>query len=287
MLWSESVTALFIGVVSHAGSRFAVSQGPNGLAARLVEPMGRHGIDVTVLVNTDDAYDATALPVTDDVVQASLTEQLHLDRRWAAYLDGGRGPRWWGQHGLRWLRRTEQMVRRPGPRMVERLLNIELSHLAVLRAGVASGADWVLVLEDDAASTDIDDCADGLRGLMSCGPPQPAYVNVSQSFTPRELGIEHLLSPAPDGPWRGSVPRQVLAADRPVTNTVCAILYRAAFVTDLLAAMDALPMEPVVPIDWKLNLALMELFDAGRLTAGDCWLVEPAPIDQLSMRSTG
>lgn len=279
------MTALFIGVVSHAGSRFAVSQGPDGLAARLVEPMGRHGIDVTVLVNTDDAYDAASLPITDAVVQASLTEQLHLDRRWAAYLEGGRGPRWWASHSLRWLRRVEQSVRRPGPRMVERLLNIELSHLAVLRAGAASGADWVLVLEDDAASTDIDDCTDGLLGLMSCGPRQPAYVNVSQSFAPRELGIEHLLSPVPAEPWRGSAPRQVLAASRPVTNTVCAILYRSGFVDDLIAAMDALPMEPVVPIDWKLNLALMRMFDDGRLVAGDCWQVEPGPIDQLSMRT--
>ena len=70
-----------------------------------------------------------------------------------------------------------------------------------------------------------------------------------------------------------------------MTNTVCAILYRAAFVRDLLAAMDALPMEPVVPIDWKLNLALMRMFDDGRLVAGDCWQVEPGPIDQLSMRT--
>lgn len=279
------MTALFIGVVSHAGSRFAVSQGPDGLAARLVEPMGRHDIDVTVLVNTDDAYEAASLPITDAVVQASLTEQLHLDRRWAAYLNGGRGPRWWANHSLRWLRRVEQSVRRPGPRMVERLLNIELSHLAVLRAGAASGADWVLVLEDDAASPDIDDCADGLRGLMSCGPRQPAYVNVSQSFTPRELGIEHLLSPVPDQPWRGTAKRQVLAASRPVTNTVCAILYRSGFIDDLIATMDALPMEPVVPIDWKLNLALMRMFDDGRLRAGDCWQVEPGPIDQLSMRT--
>lgn len=279
------MTALFIGVVSHAGSRFAVSQGPQGLAARLVEPMGRHGIEVTVLVNTDDAYDPTELPMSDAVVQASLTEQLHLDRRWAAYLGGARGPRWWARHGLRWMRRLEQSVRSPGPRMIERLMNIELSHLAVLRAGAASGADWVLVLEDDAASTDTDDCSDGLRGLMACGPRQPAYVNVSQSFTPHELGIEHLLSPVPDVPWRGRVPRQVLGAARPVTNTVCAILYRADFVLDLIAAMDALPMEPVVPIDWKLNLALMRLHSDGRLGAGDCWQVEPGPIDQLSMSS--
>ena len=57
------------------------------------------------------------------------------------------------------------------------------------------------------------------------------------------------------------------------------------FIDDLIATMDALPMEPVVPIDWKLNLALMRMFDDGRLVAGDCWQVEPGPIDQLSMRT--
>ncbi len=279
------MTFLFIGVVSHEGSRFALSQGADGLAAQLASRMAERDIDVAVRVNTCDLHDDTVNPVTEAMVQASLTEQVHLDRRWAAYLGRERDGRWWAHHALRWARRAEQAVRRPGPSMVRRLLNIELSHMDLLRAGSASGADWILILEDDACSPDPYDTADGLLGLMSHSGTPPAYVNVSRSFSNDELGITHLVQDAPAS-WEGSRPRQVLAVSRPVTNTVCAILYRGDFVPSLMTAMGALPDEPVVPIDWKLNLALMDLFSAGVLGAGDCWLVEPAPIDQLSMHET-
>lgn len=278
------MTALFIGVVSHANSRFLVSQGPLGLGAQVADRLRAGGMTVAVQVNTADLHDPPSMPVTRATVQASLTAQLRLDRRWSAYLAGFVGPAWWARHGLRWLRRVEQSVRSPEPRTVERLLNIELSHLDLLRTGRASGAAWVLVLEDDAASVDLDDLVSGLLGLMACGPAQPAFVNVSQSFTAAELGIAHLLSPVLGATWSGSVDRRILAASRPVTNTVCAILYRATLLDALLTEWDALPIDPVIPIDWKLNEVLMGMFEAGALGHGDCWQVDPGPIDQLSMR---
>ena len=168
--------------------------------------------------------------------------------------------------------------------MITRLLDIEVSHLDLLRWGVGQGADWVLVLEDDAMANDLVDCAEGLAALVALGGSMPKYVNVSESFSLAELGIDHLVRPVEGVGWAGSSDRMVLSADRPVTNTVCAILYRASFANELLATMEALPSEPVVPIDWKLNLALMELFSSGSLPAGSCWLVEPAPIVQMSMR---
>jgi hypothetical protein len=283
------VTDLFIGVVSHEGSRFAVSQGPGGLAAVLAAQLRSLGQSVQVEVSTVDAYDPVQLPITRAMVRACLTAQVHLDRRWARYLGRARGPRWWATHGLRWVRRAEQLVRPPGPKLVERLLNIEMAHFALLRSGLATGADWVLILEDDASSVEVVDCAAGLAWLMSsrADERQPAYVNISQSFALDELGISDLLTVAPDASWAGDAPRHILSSARPATNTVCAILYRVSFVRELLAVTDALPMEPVVPIDWKLNLALMQMFSSGALGAGDCWFVDPAPIDQLSMRGTG
>jgi hypothetical protein len=280
------VTDLFIGVVSHEGSRFAVSQGPGGLAAVLAAQLRSLGQSVQVEVSTVDAYDPVQLPITRAMVRACLTAQVHLDRRWARYLGRARGPRWWATHGLRWVRRAEQLVRPPGPKLVERLLNIEMAHFALLRSGLAIGADWVLILEDDASSVDVVDCAAGLAWLMSsrADERQPAYVNISQSFALDELGIAQLLTVAPGASWAGDAPRRILSSARPATNTVCAILYRGSFVRDLLAVTDALPMEPVVPIDWKLNLALIQMFSSGALGAGDCWFVDPAPIDQLSMR---
>ena len=247
---------LFIGVVSHAHSRFAISQGPQGLAAGLADQL----TDVTVKVNTADLHDATALPVDARLIQQSLSAQLRLEDQWVAYLRGGRprGLREVGasalRHGLRWLRR----LRPPGAGPVTRLINIELSHVDLMHAGLSSGAPWVLILEDDAFTADLGDCATGLRDLLAETPESVGYLSVSQSFSNARLGIEHLLSPTPI-PWRGSAPRALLSASRPVTNTVCAVLYRRWFLGELLAELDSMPMTPVVPIDFKVNAALMRM----------------------------
>jgi hypothetical protein len=77
----------------------------------------------------------------------------------------------------------------------------------------------------------------------------------------------------------------VYLASRPITNTVCAILYSREFLTTLVQELEALPMEPVLSIDWKLNVALMNLFESNKLDGFECWWVEPAPIKQMSMHS--
>lgn len=295
------MTSLFIGVVSHENSRFAVSQGPSGLAAVLVDPLSGRGISTETVINTSDDHDPTALPIDGAAVKRSLDATLRLEATWQSYLRVGndrgrvRAARDAAVFGLRWANQTARYVRpwqsadndqTAGSRLVRRLLNIELSHLSLLREGIARDGDWLLILEDDAATVDIDDCAAGLAGLMGYrGANPPQYVNVSQSFTPAQLGIAHLLSPIADASWGGSAPRTLLSSSRPVTNTVCAILYRASFARTLVEAMDELPMDPVVPIDWKLNAALMRLYREGILAAGDCWLVDPGPMDQLSMRA--
>jgi len=260
-----------------------VSQGPQGLAAGLAD---RLGTAVTVQVNDADLHDPALLPVDGPMIQQSLTAQMRLEDEWVTYLRAGRpiSPRALGasslRHGLRWWRR----LRPPGPGPITRLINIELSHMDLMRAGLASGAEWILILEDDAFATDLDDCAAGLASLLRQAPGSVAYVSVSQSFSNDRLGIGHLLSGAPME-WGGSVHRAVLSASRPVTNTVCAMLYRRWFLVDLVAEFAAMPMTPVVPIDFRLNAALMRMHGRGRLGPGACWLVSPAPIDQKSMQS--
>lgn len=277
---------LFVGVVSYEGSRFAVSQGPEGLASLLGAILRGHEVSVAVRVNTQDFHRPDDLPVTDELTQGSLSAQLALESRWEDYIRGTDSPtlRVRGARLLRWSRRHWRRIRRPDDRMIRRLINIELSHVDLLRAGLASGAPWILILEDDAAALDPGDCASGIAGLMMSAPASVRFINVSQSFSHEQLGIDRLLHPVA-ATWAGSVDRLILSASRPVTNTVCAILYRAEFAAELIDTFDRMPMTPVVPIDWKLNEAIMELHAAGRLGEGACWLVSPAPIDQLSMRS--
>ena len=83
--------ALFVGVVSHEGSRFSVSQGPEGLAARLAAALP----GVAVAVNTADLLEDGSPWVGPRQVQASLTAELDVDRRWAQFLGRSTGARWW------------------------------------------------------------------------------------------------------------------------------------------------------------------------------------------------
>ena len=293
------MTSVFIGVVSHVGSRFEVSQGADGLAAKLQGSLADTSVEAEVAVRTDDAHDPATLPIDGRMAWECISEQLRLEQRWQRYLRGQEAARPSIRDQAVIVFRTMQMAFRlwrpwhgtsavdaAEIRLVRRLVNIELSHLALMREAVAAGHPWTLILEDDAGASDVEDCAAGLASLMRAGDAQarPAYVNVSASFSNAELGIDGLLRAVPDVAWAGSRRRVVTQSSRPVTNTVCAVLYRTSFLAELIQVMDRLPLTPVVPIDWKLNVALMEMFQTGELGSGDCWLVEPAPIDQLSMR---
>jgi hypothetical protein len=169
--------------------------------------------------------------------------------------------------------------------MVERLLNIEMAHTELLRAGLVAGSSWILILEDDGECADINDLADGLSAMIEGASDGVQFINLSESFEVSELGIEHLLKPT-DQQWAGSHPRRLMKTELPVTNTVCAIAYRAAFAESLLAQYSKTPQRPVAPIDWKLNQALMSLHARGELPPGSCLWVLPGPIDQLSMRAS-
>ena len=168
--------------------------------------------------------------------------------------------------------------------MLEHLANIELAHMALLQAALDSQANWALILEDDAIAFDIDDLAAQLDvyGRTWLAGEQPKYVNMSRSFETSQLNLSEPTTLVSG--WGDKA--EVRSARVPFTNTVCAILYRREFLTDLLPELDRIPLEPIMPIDWKLNAALMQLSSTTRLSAGDCYEVNPAPIVQGSMHNS-
>ncbi len=62
--------------------------------------------------------------------------------------------------------------------------------------GLESGASHVLILEDDAFTTQLTDLTFGLNGLLNAAK-MPAFVNLSESFSVEQLGVGHLLAKAP------------------------------------------------------------------------------------------
>lgn len=275
---------VFIGVVSHPQSRFTVNQGQEGLAPKLSTGLSILGTSCDYVVNVRNDFESSGILATKSVFRHGIAEEVRLERTWSRFLGVRRGVRWWLRHLARWARVYSFRIRQGDVGEIKRLINIELSHLALMHDGLNSGAPWILVLEDDAGARDVADLAAGLRGMTQLDPA-PAYVNLSRSFGTTELGIDHLLGPAISASWDGMQHRTILEAERPATNTVCAILYHRQFLEKLVVEIESLPSEPVVPIDWRLNLALMHLWNKGLIGPGECWFVEPAPIDQLSMHS--
>jgi len=277
------MVSLAIGVVSHVGSRYSDNQGAGGLGQQLAKALTDLGTQVEVRINTEDAGHRYRVEATPEAVQASLTEQIRIHEAWSGFLRQQKGLGWWLNYGLRHGRRGLQKVFPPPVSMISRLLNIEASHRDLLEWGDACGSDWTLILEDDAKAENLSDTVRGVNGIIRSTQP-PSYVNLSASFSVAELGVEHLLTPIQHEEWQGSIQRAVLRAEVPITNTVCAILYRSDFARTISRLLDELPMEPVLPIDWKLNAALMLASERGDIEPGACWQVEPAPILQMSMR---
>ena len=309
------MTDLFIGVVSHDGSRFALNQGENGLAFTLARALDVSGVSCEVAVNTHNNWTPELLDITSGVAVASARASLAFEQAWQRYLDEEtpspfftRSRKYSEFRVRRWalgLKSRRKSFGVSSIASVRRLANIELSHVDLWQKGVASGARWVLILEDDGGCADIDDLAGGLKGLLtstsssaSADPFSAAtdfigeggigrrYVNISASFESHQLGVDYLLSSTPLT-WSGAVNRDIQASSRPITNTVCAILYNAELLALILEKFADMRFSPVIPIDFKLNAALISLFRQGQLGDGDCLQVQPAPIVQMSMHEMG
>lgn len=259
------------------GSQFPASQGRHGLAAQLSETLPESQLEICMR----DLFTESGISTDASMTQAALSAELRAEYRWGRYLDRSREPRWWFTYMGRWVQRLRQTIARPSGSYTRRLLNIEYSHRFLMRKGLKSGADWIVILEDDAACENIEDLRDGLLSLFSAGRRE-TLINLSDSFTPEQLGIAHMLHMSHEIQWLGDQHRVVLEAERPVTNTVCAMAYSRAMLARIVTFFEAMPEQPVLPIDWKLNEALMHV----TATASDiqCLLLDPAPVRQLSMR---
>lgn len=288
----RTVSDLFIGIVTHPSSRHFAEVTDPAFAEGFLTAASGAGLRAEVRINERNAFDESGTVLSSATVIRAAWFQARLEADWHRYLTGsGVAALLVRRVGILALRLREYL--RPvqgrgsrilsGDRLCRRLANIELSHLDLLRQAVESGAAWILILEDDGHAQDLDDLMRDVRAIIeaagSCGSPQ--YVSLSESFDVAHLGVHGLMEPA----QIPGVSRVVLRARRPVTNTVCAMLYRADFAADVLRYCDEMGLFPVCAIDWKLNAVLMDMHAAGQLVDGDCWFIEPGPFRQRSMHA--
>ena len=281
----------FLGLVTHKASRFPAAASASGLVNQVSVALNQLGYSTVVRVRSEDEFESSGVALTKHEILKSIHAELDLERSWRRYVD----PRTSELHlsaeilarkmyrtlkfAAPWQAANESTS--AGALMIRRLVNIELSHIALLKQAHNSGAAWSLIVEDDAVTDDSVRLAREIADFMSAytSTSQPKFVNLSRSFSHSTLGIKKHLTLV--GEWGDQ--SSILQSDRPLTNTVCAILYRGSFLNSLIPAIEQIPISPVLPIDWKLNAALLNMYRSQRLGAGDCWFTEPAPIVQASM----
>lgn len=281
---------LFVGLVTHPASRFADARTPDGLAAQVISQAQQAGWTVASATVNEDLFDGKSRTIRWRDVRASIDSELATERAWREYVSGSPTSsidRF--QLAIRKAWRTFKLAPRfvwttrgenAGLRMIRRLVNIELAHMTVMQAALDSNARWALILEDDARSQDVPQFTLELMEFIQASESrgQLAVTNLSESFTIEQLGITHLLKKHPLS--RQAKSWRIFEAERIVTNTVCAVLYRRDFLQAMFAAVEAIPTFPVMPIDFKINKAVMDI--NAQWPPGTCWVISPAPLSQAS-----
>jgi len=256
------------------------------MAQKLSKELSNLGCASIVEIHDRNLASEGEMVFTNQDVRESIIAELATESHWRAYLNpqiSSLGLSTFMQ--LRKLYRNITYRNDKGQRILTRLVNIELAHLNLMKQALDSGVEWVLIVEDDAQSVDIQNLAANLANFIKrySGQIQPSYLNLSKSFSDERLNTQRLLSRVTKWGLSDNQTLQVYASDRPFTNTVCAILYRRDFLLELSTRLSAIPLRPVLPIDWKLNKAILTMVEQGSLGSGDCWTVEPGPIIQGSM----
>ncbi len=275
---------LFIGLVTHPKSRFNARGKASRRITELAQNLRENGITVETLVSDRNDFDENPQKIGFGIRLRSAWLQAELERAWAKYLDSVSDPKTVVRHPGRFfylamfIKRSISFL--ASARSLERLANIDLSHLRVLRAGINSGADWILVLEDDGVVENLSEVAANLEATISFAETDKSdtFMNLSQSMSEGELGIEAIMSRAkevfsfPDG-------GKIVQISTPISNTVCANLYSRTFAARFADAIESLGILPSIPIDWRLNKLVMN----STMTDTRCYWVIPGMFIQESM----
>jgi hypothetical protein len=274
--------SILIGLVTHAKSHFNQSGAAAIQLFDLQHELVKLGFQVTAVISDRNEF-------TEHGEKLNLCEQIsaayhqtRLESQWRRYIRefSGATP---GLHvkdtfhdaGM-FVKRTFQYTRNRS--ILHRLMNIDLSHLMLLREG--READWVLILEDDALAPSIALAAQSIAATVeTLNSTDRIFVNLSESFTAGSLGVERIIECATRIEGE-NLTTDLLRMPQPITNTVCANLYSESFAESFQYSLEQESRLPSYPIDWRLNKLLME----ESLSPITCYWLRPGIFLQGSMR---
>jgi hypothetical protein len=282
---------LFLGLVTHPTSAFNRDNQARKSLEQVSLALSKHGLRVECFVSDRNDYSAADFPITQESLLKAAVAQTDLERQWRDFVDARSGTtaakrvRSYCMYLAMRGKRTLAALRgngSPAARAYQRLINIDLSHLRVLTEGINSRARAIVILEDDASMPTEAHLKDFAQILMMAIESDIDFINLSQSISDPELGIEAIVN-------RGRTIEKsqlmdvhgsrVIELDTPITNTVCANYYSNSFARKFREHISPPNLTPVKPIDWRLN----EVMLANPKTR--TWWVQPGLFIQGSMHS--
>jgi hypothetical protein len=139
-----------------------------------------------------------------------------------------------------------------------------------MNLSLKSNKRYVLILEDDFLIEDIEAIIKILKFATSAevSKSNVQLVNLSKSFSYLELGFQNFVGSSIKDVSYPNYTIDILKY--PVTNTVCATLYKTDFLIKLTSELESQKQISIIPIDHKINIALNKLLKKG-LIEKECY----------------
>ena len=275
---------IFIGLVTHPRSRFNSKGQASQKVIELANSLNQLGFNVVTLISDRNDFDLSGkvIGIADRV--RSAWRQAQVEKAWNEYLRESTGSDSDAcKHGAIFF--SGMFVKRATSFLLNssslaRLANIDFSHLRVLKEGVATGAEWVLIIEDDAQFAEPVGTADALRTVLDflTGHTGNIFINLSESMDVVQLKVDGIVS-CGNSVLTFANDSELVEVSPAISNTVCANIYSADFAQDFVSAIEAQGIFPSVPIDWRLNQLIMD----SQITPTECYWVKPGLFLQGSM----
>ncbi len=275
---------IFIGLVTYPQSRFNSEGQASRRIIEIADAIQQLGINVVTLISDRNDFPsrATVIGVVDRV--RSAWNQVLIEKAWHEYVRQSTSSSSTSRkHGVTFF--GGMFVKRAASYLfnsssLARLANIDLSHLRLLKEGVASGADWVLIIEDDAHFGETVETAGVLRMVLEFldGHSNRVFINLSESIDTVELRVDGIVSGG-NSVLSLTNESELLWISPAISNTVCANMYSHQFAREFARAIEAQGILPSIPIDWRLNRFIIET----KATPVECYWIKPGLFLQGSM----
>ena len=284
---------LYLGLLTHKNSKFP--KAPFDDLFDQASDIGKQlSFDVSSFISDENTYSVEDVTLVD-LLLAKVYEPL-LRRSWLCYLTNTKIRRF-NRNNLRiaigcfryYLHLFNSEFRNSERIRYSRILNINAGYMCLLDNFLISDNEFGLIFEDDASFIPSSELVNEIFKLIAHADSleyKTFFIDVSDSFSFKELGVEHLIENE-----IGSEARQnfygstIRKTSKPFSNTTCAVVYNREMALYLLQGITKLSLSKgkrITPMDWSLNLLLLNVAEVK--TSVQSFHLDPGIFPQSSLQ---